>query len=148
MPRPLPVVAPLLAAAILATAQTHMWPSRHHPLAGGRRPGRVVASMKQHVADRAARYPACLPVSTSAPAPPPVATPKGKWSTPIIVPNALPFNSSVFSTYWTTGAPERNCDDKARRRPVYVFRCGTQPVALAAWPPESLTNIVHSLQPC
>ena len=80
--------------------------------------------MKQHVADRAARYPACLPVSTSAPAPPPVATPKGKWSTPIIVPNALPFNSSVFSTYWTTGAPEYKCNDFASWSSVYVFRCG------------------------
>ena len=118
----------------------------NHPC--GRRPQRVVNAMKQHVADRAAKYPACFVPIVPAPPPAPVKVPNGKWSTPIIVPDVLPFNSSVFSTYWTTGAPERNCDDKARSRPVYVFRCGTQPVALAAWPPESLTNIVHSLQPC
>ena len=107
-----------------------------HPC--GRRPQRVVTAMKQHVADRAAKFPACFVPSVPAPPPAPVKVPNGKWSTPIIVPDVLPFNSSVFSTYWTTGAPERNCDDKARRRPVYVFRCGTQPMAPAAWPPECI----------
>ncbi|PRW61007.1 Reprolysin (M12B) family zinc metalloprotease [Chlorella sorokiniana] len=94
----------------------------NHPC--GRRPGRVVTVMKAHVQDRATKYPACLPLRDSLPSPPPapVRGPNGQWATPIVVPDALPFNSSVFSTFWATGAPEYKCDDYAAWNSVYVFR--------------------------
>ncbi len=95
---------------------------QNHPC--GRRPERVVASMKQHVQDRAAKFPACFLPTVPAPPPAPIPIPNGKWSTPILVPEALPFNSSVFSTYWATGAPDGKCSDYANYRDVYVFRCG------------------------
>ncbi len=97
----------------------------NHPC--GRRPGRVVASMKQHVQDRATKYPACFIPTVPAPPPAPVQGPNGKWATPIVVPNTLPFTSSVFSTYWATGAPLYKCDDYANGGSVYVFRCGSNP---------------------
>lgn len=93
-----------------------------HPC--GRRPERVVASMKQHVQDRASRFPACFVPAVPAPPPMPISAPNGKWSTPIIVPSELPFTSGVFDTYWSTQAPNGKCSDLANYRDVYVFRCG------------------------
>lgn len=92
--------------------------------AGGRRPGRVVATMKQHVQERAAKFPACFTTTVPAPPPAPIAAPSGKWSAPIIVNNTLPFTSGVIQKYWATGAPDGKCRDYANYQDVYVFRCG------------------------
>ena len=80
--------------------------------------------MKQHLADRAAKFPACFVPTVPAPPPAPIQPPNGKWSTPIIIPNDLPFNSGVFDTYYASGAPAGVCVDYASGRSVYVFRCG------------------------
>ncbi len=79
--------------------------------------------MKQHMQERAAKFPACFATNTPSPPAGPAPSPNGKWATPIVVPNTLPFTSAVFNTYWATGAPEFKCQDYASGRSVYVFRC-------------------------
>ena len=80
--------------------------------------------MKQHVQQRASKLPACFTSTVPAPPPAPTKAPNGKWSTPILVPDRLPFTSAVFETYWATKSPENKCLDYASFRDVYVFRCG------------------------
>jgi hypothetical protein len=94
-----------------------------HPC--GRRPERVAKVMRAHVLDRAAQFPSCFTPTIPVPPPAPPPKPNGKWSNPIVVPNALPFTSTVFNTYWPTGVPNwdtRDCEDFVSGRRVHVFR--------------------------
>lgn len=90
----------------------------------------MVTAIKKFVQSRAASYPACFLPTVPAPPPVPIAKPNGKWSSPFIVPNVLPFTSAVIDKYWTTGIPGNGGDanpvDYATNRHVQVFRWAAQ----------------------